>query len=509
MTMIPFVAHIHDRLGRSPFLLRLFRGIFWAMIGTALTRVFSMATTIFIARFLGRELYGSYGMVESTIGMFGMFAGLAMGSTMAKFVAEFRGKDPVRAGRIMSLGRTFSLLTAAAIALALYLFSAWLAENTLNRPDLAPLLRIGALLLLVSTLNNVETGSLAGFEAFKEVARINMIQGIATPLLTIPLVYLYGLPGAFLSMVGIAVVGYIAALRAVLMSCRTNGIRLRYFDPAAMAELRVIWTFSIPATLSGILYIPVIWITNTLLVNQHNGYAELGLFNAANQWRHFIIVIPNILSFVMLPILSEAFGRENRLEFQHAFRVNLEITWAVALPATAAVMGFSKPLAGLFGNQYAASVPIIAVLMSTAFLNIVNNVVGTALVGSGRMWTGSLFNLAWAVTLIVATSFLVPTHGGMGLAFAYLIAYVLHSLWQMAYLERKLAPTSITGQKMLIGVSLATLVPIYFLGTAAEPFYFLNAAVVLLSSVPLLRLGWKFVKARKPSMGSNRCADLV
>jgi hypothetical protein len=47
--------------------------------------------------------------------------------------------------------------------------------------------------------------------------------------------------------------------------------------------------------MSGATVTPKTWAANASLVNQPNGYAELGLFNTANQFRMIILYIPNIL----------------------------------------------------------------------------------------------------------------------------------------------------------------------------------------------------------------------
>lgn len=492
------LTRFRARLAQSPVHLRLFRGSFWSILGAAVGNLLHAATGIFIARFLGREQYGAFGMIRSTLGMFGMLSGLSMGRTMIKFIAELKRKDPGRAGRILSLARTVTVLTVVAVAGLLFFMAPWLAENTLKRPELSPLLRIGAVLLLITTLNHVQKGSLAGFEAFKTVARINIIMGVVAPIVAIPMVYFYGLTGAVIKLVIVAAIGYLLAGLALRERCRAYGIKQSYFDLSALSERKVIWDFSIPATLSGLLVMPVVWLTNTILINQTNGYSELGLFNAANSWRQLAIVIPNILGSVMLPILSEAYGREDRKEFSRAFVINLEITWALALPATVAVVGFSKPLVALFGPQYQNALPLMPMLLTTAFLFTVNNVVGTAITGSGRMWTGSLFNLAWGVVLIAATAVLAPRYGGMGLAYAYLVSYILHSVWQMVYVEKKLAPSAIVGQRKLIFFTLITLVPVFFLVKGGGLSYVWSAGLVLLSLVPLMGMVRRFSRAKKP-----------
>jgi O-antigen/teichoic acid export membrane protein len=482
-----------EKIKASPLLYRLAKGAFWSLLGTVATRVFSMVTTIFIARILGKENYGAYGMVQSTLGMFGLFAGFAMGSTMTKYVAELRVKNPEKAGGILSLTKMLSILTSGMISCILILMASWIARVTLKRPDLAPIIITGSVLLFVSTLNNVQTGALAGFEAFKAIARINFVQGVITPIISIPLVYFYGVQGAIISLIIVSAVGYGLCNFALKRECILHGISVPRFDTGSFREWPILWKFSFPALMAGLLVIPVTWITNTILVNRNNGYAEFGLFNAANQWRQFIIFIPQILASVMLPIFSETYGREDKKDFLDAFAINLRLTWTVALPITITVIAFRHFLSGLYGSQYSGTAQIITLLMATAFLNIVNNVIGSALTGAGRMWTGAAFNLAWAIVLVIATVLLVPVYGGYGLAAAYLLAYFLHTIWQMVYIEIKLAKSSVFSNYTLIIVTVVTLLPLCLLDIESVAY---NIVLVMIASFPLQRLGVKnFIKA--------------
>ena len=56
--------------------------------------------------------------------------------------------------------------------------------------------------------------------------------------------------------------------------------------------------------LSGIVVSPVIWIAYIIIINNHDGYAQLGLFNAADQWRYILGFLPLVLGGVLLPMIS-------------------------------------------------------------------------------------------------------------------------------------------------------------------------------------------------------------
>lgn len=493
------LEHLRERLSHSPIVYRLVRGAFWSLVGGVASRALTMVSSIAVARLLGKEGYGEIGMVQSTMGMFGVFAGFGLGATATKYIAEFRTKDPIRAGRIANLTIIVSLFTAGLMAIVCLGMSSWLAEKTLNRAELAPLIAAGSVLLFVSTLGGVLSATLSGFEAFREIAKINIWQGVAAPIITIPLVWFFGVHGAIASITINAAIGLYLCVIALRRKYAKFGISYR-FDRAAWGEGPVLWKFTFPSMLSGLMVGPIVWITNAILANQPNGYGELGLFNAANQWRMVIVFLPGILTSAMLPVLSETHGRDDKTDFFQTIVLNLRTTWIVALPLTIIVVTMEDPLAALFGKQFQGSAPIISMLMIATFLSVVNGAVGAALAGSGRMWTGTFMNLGWAAVLVIASLTLVPHFGGFGLALAYLLAYLLHTIWVMAYVELKLARFSISRQWQLILFSLFLLIASAGLATGQCKKFAYQMLLIALSLLPLINL----LRAKIPGIAEQR-----
>ena len=444
--------------GSNAIVRRLARGAAWSLTGSVANRLFAMITSILVARMLGTESFGAYGMIQSTIGIFGLLAGCAMGSTSTKYLAQFRTTDPARAGRILSLTMSFTTVTSLLMSAALLIFSHPLARSTLNRPQLGQLLSIASLFLLASTLNSVQIACLAGFEAFSHTARINIIQGVATPCIMIPLVYLDNLRGAVVALILTSALGFFLCRTALRGQCLRFSIPFPHLLQADFREWRLLLTFSLPATISGLLSAPATWLSNTFLVAQHNGYAQLGLFNAANQWRQLIAFFPQILTFVMLPIYSDVHGHNIPHTLTNTFRLNLRIIFTIALPLTVVFILLHRPLCSLFGKQYQGTDAILIILMLVAFLNAIDNNISTAITGTGRPWIAAAFSALWGCVLIICTSLLVPSYHAMGLSFAQLIAFVFLVTAQMTYAERVLAPHAIAKMKSILAVAIFTLV---------------------------------------------------
>ena len=66
------------------------------------------------------------------------------------------------------------------------------------------------------------------------------------------------------------------------------------------------------------------------------GYGELGIFNAANQWRNLVLFVPASLAQVVLPILAnlQALGNQRRYVLARWLNaaVNVSAGIAVAVP---------------------------------------------------------------------------------------------------------------------------------------------------------------------------------
>ena len=77
------------RIEASKIGYRLAMGAFWSMAGAVISRGLMLAAWVLVARMLGKTGYGELGMIQSTVGMFGVFAGFGFGLTATKHVAEF------------------------------------------------------------------------------------------------------------------------------------------------------------------------------------------------------------------------------------------------------------------------------------------------------------------------------------------------------------------------------------------------------------------------------------
>ena len=187
----------------------------------------------------------------------------------------------------------------------------------------------------------------------------------------------------------------------------------------------MLWSFALPSLLSGIMYMPVIWAANAILVRSPNGLAEMGMFNAAAQWRNLIIWIPGALGQVALPILTSLVSEGDRARFGKALKLNILANLLLGLAAAVPVAICSYWILSLYGPEFSTRWLALVMLSGAAVLQATINVIGQVIASTSRMWWGFFLNMLWACELLVATWFLVR-YGANGLGAAYLLAYLLH-----------------------------------------------------------------------------------
>src|ERR1035441_7628431 len=388
-----FVRGYRQRLDSSHVGSRLVRGSFWSLTGTILARAVGLLSSVIVARVLGKQGYGQLGIIQTTIEMFGIVGGFGLGITATKYVAELRRSDPQRSGRIIGLCSLVSWITGGIMAAALALLAPWLAVKTLNAPQLMPLLRIGSLLLLLAAVNGAQVGVLAGFEAFRMRAWITLFAGLINFPLMIAGVYFWGILGATWALVASAAANCLLNFLALRKEAHASEIRLSY--SGCFQERSLLWGFSIPALLTGVVYSPIAWTANVLLVN-HSGFGEMGVYNASRQWQNLLLLLPNTFASVALPIFSSSLNSGKATEDYHkTFRISQSVATLVAFPFCAALMFSSEWLLKLYGKGFSEGVPVVIGVLLCALIQCIGVTCGPALQSKGKMWIGFYYNIAW------------------------------------------------------------------------------------------------------------------
>ena len=415
---------------------KLIYGIFWNLISAIFSQGFPMIAAVITARLLDKFGYGQLGMINSTVITFSTFAGLGLGITATKYIAQLHQTDPERTGRIMGLTNLFGIISGVIMCTLLFLMAPWLATNTLASPDLAPILRIASLLLIFNTIVGIQSGSIAGFGAFKDLARIAILQGVISASLTVSSVYFFGLIGAVTAMVINSIINLILYKRTINTLVNRFKIKVDYLR--SLRERSLIWKLSFPTMLSSVMVGPVIWIANIIIINTPGGYDQLGIFNAAAQWKTAVAFLPAVMGNVLLPLISANINE--KLE-----TFNIFASWIIVILIALPIIAFPEVISFFYGNSYSSLIftQVIALTMVVSCITAYRDGISRKLVVKNLMWWGFLDNIIWAIFLIGSTIILKDL-GSLGLILSYVIAYILNTLiFVPFYLWKDVVPSSL------------------------------------------------------------------
>ncbi|OGR63585.1 MAG: hypothetical protein A2X31_05210 [Elusimicrobia bacterium GWB2_63_22] len=414
----PGLTHIEA----SPLLYRLAKGTFWSLAGLLVSRLCGLLASVLVARMLGEAGFGEFGVVQNTVGMFAVFAGFGLGLTATKHIAEFRYRDPRRAGQLLGLCSAVSIFSGLALAAALFFLSPWLSAGFLNAPRLAGLLALSAPLLVFGAWSGVQLGALSGLESFKRISQINL----ATGLLNFPLmaggVMLGGLNGAVIGLLLVNVFSCAFGSWALRKELSAAGLRASY--SGFRENWGILWRFSLPSLLSGLMVAPVTWACSAMLANQPNGYPELGIFNAANQWRLLALSVPGILLQVALPIMAGVEAGTAGNAYREKILQTLKVNFIVGILLLAGLSLFSPFIMGWYGEGFKGHWFVFVAAQAVTFVQAVQAPVVAYWVASGEMWENFLANILWGVSVIGFT-WLFIGKGALGLMYGMLGGFLL------------------------------------------------------------------------------------
>lgn len=374
MTLKERVSPYIQRLKNSP----LFKDSLWSLIGSTVGRGLSLVAGILVARFLGKEIYGEYGIIKTTLIYIEIFSTFGLGYTATKYIAEYRKTCSSKVSAVCSAALKITLATSGLMALIVLIFAEQIAE-LIDAPHLYNTLRITAAGVIVNAINIAQIGILSGFAEFKTIARNTTISGVVTFILTATLTYIWGLNGAV-----------VALVLSYATQCLINNVSVRklvkeYERPQGSqnALYKELLVFSFPIALQESLYSITSWVISFMLIKL-TGYGELGLYSAAGQWAAIISFIPGILRNVTLSHLSS--NMTNRSAHDRTMRAMLAVNIISTSVMFLGIVVFQNLICSFYGETFVGLKAVLLVLTFNTICSNASNVYVQEFMAQGKNW---------------------------------------------------------------------------------------------------------------------------
>lgn len=400
---------------------KLFNDSVWALLGSAAGKGLSLFAGIVVARLLGSEVYGEYGTIRNTLLMIAIFSTLGLGYSATKYIAESKesGDDKrIRDTHRIALTTTyiFSTLMALSLVICAKQVAIWI-----EAPHLSGTLRLSAIAIIFNAVNTTQSGELAGFGAYKALAKNNTIAGIATFILSIVLTYRWKFDGAIIALI-LSLILNTLLNRATIKKCIST---VNIGTKIERKYIREILNFSIPIALQESLYSITNWLGIFILIKL-SGYAELGLYSAAMQWMSVILFIPGALRNVALSHFAA--HNKNIQQKNNILKNLLLINFISTFTPFIFITAISGWITNLYGSSFNGLQPVLIVSIISAIVCSLTNVLTQEFMSRGKNWFLFLSRFARDIgALIVAyISVHYTSHGALVMISSYCILQVVY-----------------------------------------------------------------------------------
>ena len=401
-------------------------GSIWSVIGSLVSRIFTLASAVVIARIIGKVGYGKWGLILQTVTLFGRFAIIGVVQTGTKHIAELRKTDPNRAGRSISLVLIFGLIFSLVMGVCCVVLAPTVAENLFGVSELAFPLALGGLMLVAMVMTQALQGALAGFMAFRSIASSNLVQGITLIALVWPLTANFGLVGVVVTMTLSWMGGGLFCLAVLIKQCHLYRIPLGFHG--IWSERKILWNYTTPGMLIAVVMGPAMLLSQAIVAHIPSGLAGLGGFNAASRWRMVVLFVPIAVRRVTLSILSEMWGRRDYRRLVKALWTNVGMVGGVAFAVAVPVMLLSPWIMSMYGASFRSDWDLLVLLAAAAVFQAINDVVTQVAMCAEKVWWTFFIHVIWGAQLLGCTYLLVPFWGVRGLVWAWVATTIVHML---------------------------------------------------------------------------------
>jgi O-antigen/teichoic acid export membrane protein len=341
------------------------KGSFQLLWGLVISTVISSIATIFVARLLGSDLYGLYGIVLISPNLISVFRDWGINSAMVRYTAQFRSED--RASEVRSIlvsGIVFEIALGMALSAISFALSGYLATNVFHRPEITSLIQIASITILAGGLINAATAAFTGIEKMELNSIMLICQSTIKTIIMITLVILgLGTSGAVL---GYTVAMIIAGLIGVTLvwTQYKNLPKLSNVKLEIKAYIKSMLAYGTPLSLSAIIsgfqgqyyafLLPIFYVTDN---------TAIGNYGIATTFVVLIAFFATPITTMLFPAFSKLNPQKDKETLLNVFQFSVKYASLLVVPVAALVMCLAEPaVSTLFGKTYSTAPLFLALL---------------------------------------------------------------------------------------------------------------------------------------------------
>lgn len=436
------------------------RGGLFLFIGNASSTVILAIGIIIVARLLGALNYGLYTLAIAIPTLLVGLSDLGMNFALVRLPARLRSEgDHANADRLVRVGFLIKLSVSAVAFLICYAGSIVIAGSVLNRPQIAPFIRLASLMILFQAIYDATNNSFIGRDLMQYSASVQIIQALLKGTLGPVFVFIgLGITGAISAYVlAVAAAGAIGATVLFTKHLRSSA---EATDPVSKG-ISSLFGYGLPLYLANVLPVFLVQYQNIVLAHFASNI-EVGNFSGTWNFTTFMLILTYPIQTAIFPMFSKFDPEKQRTDLARGFILSVKYSSMIVVPASFAVMIFSRDLIYLtYGKGYTLAPQYLVLLAALYLLTLI----GYLVVGS---FLGGVAELGAVVKMsIVTLGIYLPLGPGLawlwgprGLLVAYIVSNAASTVYGIRQVSEKFgAQLDLKASGMVLLAGLAAAVP--------------------------------------------------
>jgi len=409
--------------------------------GTVFTAVAGYLFKVYLARTLGAEALGIYALGMTVGGVASLVAAPGLPQTASRFVAVYVSQGENRKlSRLLWSGLGILAVANFVLAIAMIAARRWIALQLYHTPALAQYMHFFAAIMLTGALTSFLGQAMAGY---KDVSRRTVITSFigtpATMAFTLLLVSLgLGLRGYLAAQVGSALLVLILLARATWkltpVPARSPFIASpegsRFLEPEVVSFAVVLFGIQVLEFIASQ--------TDRILLGIYMNAREVGIYAVAMSLVAFVAIFLQAINQIFAPTIAELHANGERDLLLRLYQTLTKWSLGLAIPLALGLMVFARPLMGIFGADFRAGWPVLAIATVGQLVNCGVGSVGFLLLMSNqqrRMVRAQAIVVGLTLLLNLA---LIPHWGMIGAAAASVATTACMNLLLLWDVKKKL-----------------------------------------------------------------------
>lgn len=397
------------------------RASLWTAASTLIKIGAGLVVVKLLAVSFGPAGVGQAGNFRQMVTVLGVLAGAGIFNGVTKFVAQYQD-DPAQLQKVVGTSSAMVLGFSTLLALVFLLAAAPISQGLFGHTHYQGLVQLVALVQMGIAWANL---LLALMKGFRDAAG-NALSLIAGSLIGVAAYYLcYRLGGYQGALLGLALVPALVVIPAAVMLWRRGRLPLGWFKPRWDGWLAgQLGKFTLMALITSVT-LPVAYVMMRNLMAAHYSWDEVGIWQGVSSISDaYLQFITASFSVWLLPTLS-------RLVDKAAIGREVMRSLKFVLPAVAAasltvwlLRDFAIWL--LFSDRFIAMRDLFAWQLVGDVLKVGAYVYGYLVIAKASLRFYILAEISQFALLTGFAHWLIPAHGALGAAQAYMATYIVY-----------------------------------------------------------------------------------